>query len=70
MARSRSGPRPAAEIAEIPELLVERLKHYFLTYKMVPGQESDVSIDRTYGADHAVKVVEASMKDYDEEYGR
>ena len=59
----------ATEISDVPELLVERLKHYFLTYKLVPDQESNVSISRIYGSRHARKVVEASIADYEEEYG-
>lgn len=57
------------EISELPSVLVERLRHYFATYKMVPGQLSGVSIGATYGRDHALKVLSAAMADYEEEYG-
>jgi inorganic pyrophosphatase len=46
------------------------MQHYFSTYKMTPGQQSVISIERIYGAEHALKVVSASLEDYDEEYGR
>ena len=49
--------------------LLERLRHYFETYKRVPGHERDVKITEIYGKDHAHKVVEASMNDYEEHYG-
>ena len=55
----------ARDIDEIPRALVERLRHYFLTYKMVPGEENaEVEIETIYGAEHAKKVLRASMDDY------
>ncbi|NBC25816.1 MAG: inorganic pyrophosphatase [Bacteroidetes bacterium] len=57
------------DISEIPEVLIERLRHYFATYKMIPGKEVDVSVERVYGKEEAYKVIEASVKDYDEMFG-
>jgi inorganic pyrophosphatase len=57
-------------ISDLPLALVERLKHYFATYKIVPGQESPVVIRQTYDRAHAIQVVQASIQDYDEVYGR
>ncbi len=59
----------AKEIADIPEILVERLRHYFATYKMTPESTPKVEIHSTYGADHARKVVRAAMEDYEEMFG-
>ena len=65
----------ASDLSDVPEVLIERLRHYFLTYKSVPesqqGDEGpkDIEVDRVYGVDHAQKVLEASMADYDERYG-
>lgn len=59
----------ARELTDLPQILVERLRHYFATYKLVPGVEADISIDKIYGQEHALKVVEAALEDYDEEYG-
>lgn len=59
----------AKDIKEIPEILIERLRHYFATYKLVPGTPDQVSIESIYGCDHALKVVEASMADYIQHYG-
>ena len=56
-------------IEELPDVLVERLRHYFMTYKLVPDREPPVSIGPMYGRDHALAVVDASMADYQEEYG-
>lgn len=56
-------------IDDLPEVLVQRLSHYFSTYKLMPGQDTDVYVDRVYGADHAKKVIEASIADYIEMFG-
>lgn len=57
------------DISDLPEILVERLRHYFSTYKMKPGHEPQMSIKRVYDVDYALQVVEASIADYDEAYG-
>ncbi len=59
----------AKDINEVPHVLIERLDHYFKTYKMLPGKESNVEIASHYGRDHAHKVIKASMEDYMERYG-
>ena len=56
-------------IDDIPPALLERLRHYFATYKLVPGQPSDVHIENIYHREHAYAVIEAAMEDYTEEYG-
>ena len=55
----------ARDIADVPPVLVERLQHYFLTYKLVPGQRRRVKISKVYGQAHARKVVRAAIADYD-----
>jgi len=62
----------ARDIREIPSSLVERLRHYFLTYKWKPGEPKDeqVTVDRIYGADGAAAVIESSIADYDARFGR
>ncbi len=59
----------ANDIGDLPEVVVERLRHYFITYKLRPGEKSGVSIDEAYGREHAHKVILASIADYEEEYG-
>ena len=59
----------ALDISAVPQILVERLTHYFGTYKMIPGQESKLTIERVYGREHALEVVQAAMYDYYDEYG-
>ena len=56
------------DISDIPQILIERLRHYFLIYKLVPGEASQVSIENTYDCAHALRVIEASMDDYNDTY--
>lgn len=53
------------EISDLQEILIERLRHYFGTYKMIPGQESQMVVEAVYGRDHALKVVSAAIEDYE-----
>jgi inorganic pyrophosphatase len=59
----------ARDLSDVPPVLVERLQHYFLTYKLVPGQQAQAKITKVYGRAHALKVVRAAMQDYDENFG-
>lgn len=59
----------ATDISELPPTLVERLTHYFSTYKMVPGSKTNLHIDEVYGREQAQRVIEASMLDYRDEHG-
>ena len=51
-----------------PAVFVERLQHYFLTYKFVPGRRAQARIAKVYGRKHALKVVLAAMADYDDHF--
>jgi inorganic pyrophosphatase len=58
------------DISAMPDIIVERLRHFFLTYKLMPGEEkSGVTIDKAYGREHALEVIRASMQDYEDTYG-
>jgi len=53
------------EIGDVPEALVERLKHYFLTYKRPPEAErSAIEITHVYGSAEAREAIERSREDY------
>jgi inorganic pyrophosphatase len=58
------------EVADLPVAIVERLQHYFATYKNMPDKKTILTIEGMYGSEHARNVVQASLDDYDEEYGR
>ena len=54
----------ATDIASLPPIMVERLQHYFETYKLVPGAAAQIRVQRAYGVEHAARVVEAAVADY------
>lgn len=58
------------EVNDLPKVLIERLQHYFSTYKLVPGQTSQVVIEKVYDSQHAWQVVEAAIQDYEIEFGK
>jgi inorganic pyrophosphatase len=58
----------ARDLRDVPPVFVERLQHYFLTYKLVPGQRAPVRVATAYGRVHAIKVVRAAMADYNQHY--
>jgi inorganic pyrophosphatase len=59
----------ARDLKDVPPVLVERLHHYFVTYKLVPGERPHARVARTYGRAHARRVVRAAMADYQEAFG-
>jgi inorganic pyrophosphatase len=40
-----------------------------MTYKLVPGEESKVFIGPAYGYEHAKRVIQAAIDDYEDEFG-
>jgi inorganic pyrophosphatase len=52
------------DICELPELVIDRLKHYFLTYKDLPGNKANTEITHIYGKEDAHEVIRRSMDDY------
>jgi inorganic pyrophosphatase len=59
----------ADDIDHVPAVLIERLQHYFTTYKLVPGEAPRIRNATTYGYAHAAAVIEASMADYRDSFG-
>ena len=59
------------EIDEVPTGLIERLQHYFLSYKQLPGDEpKKVEITNVYDRMEALDVINRSLRDYGQEFGR
>jgi len=58
------------DIGQLPSLLIDRLKHYFLTYKQAPNASSPAcELLRVYGRDEAYEVIRRSQQDYQERFG-
>jgi inorganic pyrophosphatase len=53
-----------SDVTDCPESYINRLKHYFLTYKNLPGEKSVCEITDVYGRDEAYEVIRRSMADY------
>ena len=53
-----------SDLSDLPLILVERLQHYFSTYKLVPGESLQIEVQRVYGVVHAASVIDAAMADY------
>ncbi len=58
------------DISELPEMVVARLKHYFLTYKDLPGNKRDVEITEVFDKEQAHEIIVRSMKDYQMKFER
>lgn len=57
------------DVSQLPSALIERLKHYFLTYKLTPGaQSSQVEIAEVYGREEAYETIRCSFEDYRKAY--
>lgn len=56
------------DISQLPSLVVERLRHYFLTYKDLPEEKRNVEITHIYGAEEAKEVIRRSMEDYNSRF--
>lgn len=52
------------DISEVSPIVIQRLEHYFLTYKDMPGQPKNTEITHTYGHDEALEVIRESIADY------
>jgi inorganic pyrophosphatase len=58
-----------SDVGELPENIIKRLVHYFMTYKLAPGQKSPVEIAETYNKIKAHEVIKAAMLDYKNHFG-
>ena len=58
------------DISECPKALVDRLKHYFLSYKQLPGEAPRrVEIVDVYDKAEALDVIKRSFRDYRSKFG-
>lgn len=56
------------DITDLPELVIKRLKHYFLTYKDMPGLSHESEITHIYNAEEAKEVINLSIQDYENRF--
>jgi inorganic pyrophosphatase len=59
------------EMKDVPQPLVDRIKHYFLTYKAMPDAPTPpVEIAEVYDAAEARETIKKSIEDYRSKYGQ
>ncbi len=49
---------------DVPIHIITRLRHYFLTYKDLPGEEGNTVIEAVYDREEALEVIRTSIQDY------
>lgn len=54
------------DVSELPEGILARLQHYFLTYKQLPSEPNRCEIVYHYGREGAYDVINAAIQDYKE----
>lgn len=52
------------DINELPEKVIQRIKHYFMTYKNLPNELSQVQLTNMYNREAAYNVIQQSVSDY------
>jgi inorganic pyrophosphatase len=57
------------DVSQLPKVMVDRLRHYFSTYKMLSPDDAKVNIAEAYGREHAEQVVKAAIADYLDHFG-
>lgn len=60
------------DVSEVPKGVIDRLEHYFLSYKSLPtahGEKPIVTIAGVYGRAEALEVIRLSQRDYEQVYG-
>ncbi|HBA65808.1 MAG TPA: inorganic pyrophosphatase [Methylococcaceae bacterium] len=57
------------DVSDCPVSYIDRLKHYFLTYKHLPDEASICEITHVYGREEAHEVIRRSLADYQCHFG-
>jgi inorganic pyrophosphatase len=58
------------DIAQVARPIIDRLRHYFLTYKQSPDSDTPTcEITHVYGREEAHEVIVRSLTDYKEQFG-
>jgi len=56
-------------ISDLTNAVVDRLSHYFSTYKLRPDEFTEVVVGEPYGPEHAERVIRTAIKDYNQTFG-
>ena len=58
----------AKKLSDLPRRMIERIQHYFSTYKLSPDGKPSVHVEPPYGATKARRIIKAAMRDYEENF--
>jgi inorganic pyrophosphatase len=61
--------RQWSDVSDCPVSYINRLKHYFLTYKHLPSDNAICEITHVYGREEAHEVIRRALADYQHHYG-
>ena len=56
-------------IEDMPKMVIDRVRHFFLTYKDLDGGAKNVEITHVYGREEAFEVIKRAHADYTAKYG-
>jgi inorganic pyrophosphatase len=56
------------DVRHLPRAVIDRLRHYFLTYKTIPGEVKTISVDPVYDAAEARAIIQAARTDYQQRF--
>lgn len=56
------------DIGDVPDLVIDRLKHYFLTYKDLPGSKAHTEITHIFGIEESHYLIKCAMEDYNNKF--
>lgn len=56
------------DISDVPGKIIDRLKHYFLTYKDLPGEERDCYITSELGIHKTHELIKLAIEDYQHKF--
>jgi inorganic pyrophosphatase len=57
------------DVAKLPHGMLDRMRHYFLTYKQMPGEQRKVEIREVYDRTEALEMIRRSQADYAGKFG-
>ncbi len=52
------------DISDCPKVVIDRLRHYFLTYKDIPGEKRNCEITHIFGIEEAHEIIRRAQQDY------
>ncbi len=58
------------DISDCPQGLIDRIAHYFLSYKQLPNDTPrELEVTHVYSRNEALEVIDLSFQDYREKFG-